>query len=62
MPIHLDVVCTSRHLTDGERRDRALQVIAEILPFVLAKHEVARQPPRLNGQVEFSRSPRFKCE
>jgi hypothetical protein len=45
MSLYLDVVCTEAQLTSYERQEKSVQVIGEILPYVLAKYGVSNQLP-----------------
>ena len=42
MSIHLDVVCEDPQTTALERQEKMVQVIGEILPFVLSKYGIDR--------------------
>jgi hypothetical protein len=40
MPYHLDIICTDSEQSPGERPERFVRVIGEILPYVLAKYSL----------------------
>lgn len=58
MPLHLDVVCDPL-LPPRVRQQQTVQVLGEILPYVLAKYGVGTKPDR-RTQVSQSLDHRSK--
>ena len=61
MSLHLDVVCES-HVPAKECRSQSVRVIAEVLPFVLAKYGISALSVRCSEDQTSPRGfgPRFK--
>ena len=53
MSIHLDVVCEDPQTTALERQEKMVQVIGEILPFVLGKYGIDRSDCRFESTRRF---------
>ena len=58
MPLNLDVVCAERQLPQLHSQAKVVQVIGEILPFVLAKYGIEFQP---TVRAEVPQKPKRPC-
>jgi len=60
MALHLDVICEP-HVSTAARQSQTVQVIAEVLPLVLAKYGISALSARCSADRADSRgsSPRF---
>jgi hypothetical protein len=63
MSLHLDVICEP-HVPTEERKSQTVRVLAEVLPYVLAKYGISALSARCSADRADPRgsSPRFTLQ